>query len=62
MEYNNFLNKADPIKEDEVHPWQQFRQTTNTNVRHYKADTDGRFKPRHTSLFRQKKIKFEVIK
>lgn len=56
MELNNFQNKADPIGENEVHPWQQFRQTTETDVRHYKRDLDGKFKPQ------KKNNKGEVLK
>lgn len=54
LRYQSFLNQVDPIKDDEVHPWQQFRQTSNTDVKHFKEKDGARFKPIHTSLYRNK--------
>lgn len=64
MEYHSFLNKADPIIENETHPWQQFREEIKTDTKYYKPDTDGMFKARHISLFRQKKheVKAKIVK
>uniref|UniRef100_A0A1Y1K6Z0 Pentacotripeptide-repeat region of PRORP domain-containing protein n=1 Tax=Photinus pyralis TaxID=7054 RepID=A0A1Y1K6Z0_PHOPY len=43
------------VEEEQVHPWQQYRQRTDTDLRHYKEkDAKTRFKPVHTSLYRQK--------
>lgn len=60
MRCSEFL-KANPINEDEIHPWQQFREPTNTDVKHFK-DTEARFKPRHTSLYKQKLQKNKIVR
>lgn len=38
--------------EEDPHPWQQYRQTNETEVRNVKDDT--RFKAKHASLFKVK--------
>lgn len=58
MQYKQWLEKVDPLDEDKIHPWQQFRQTSDTDVRHLK-DKEVHFKPRHTSLFKQKTVVVE---
>ncbi|XP_022912620.2 pentatricopeptide repeat-containing protein 1, mitochondrial [Onthophagus taurus] len=57
--HNVWKTQVDPILEDEEHPWQQFRQNSETNVKHVKdKEKSSRFKPRHLSLYRQKKGAF----
>ncbi|KRT81318.1 hypothetical protein AMK59_6297, partial [Oryctes borbonicus] len=56
LRYTTWKQEVDPINEDEIHPWQQFRQETKTDVKHYKDKSNAsRFKARHTSLYRRKK-------
>lgn len=58
MQYKQWLEKVDPLDEDKIHPWQQFRQTSNTDIQHIK-DKEVHFKARHTSLFKKKAVVIE---
>lgn len=53
MRYKTWLDEVEVDDSEDVHPWAQFRQTTNTDTRHYK-DKSQRFKARHISRFRVK--------
>ncbi|KAF5307034.1 hypothetical protein FQR65_LT07177 [Abscondita terminalis] len=51
------------VQEESVHPWQQYRQDSETDVRHYQdKESKSRFRPIHTSLFRKKSIVNNVKK
>lgn len=55
MRYKTWLEEIQVDDSEDVHPWKQFRETSDTNVHHYKdKEEKTRFKPVHTSLFRQK--------
>lgn len=56
--YKTWKNEIN-IQDTNTHPWQQYRQTNDADVRHYKdKEAKSRFKPVHTSLYRRKtKIK-----
>lgn len=53
MRYKTWLQEVKMDTADEEHPWAQFRQETQTNVKHYK-DKTTHFKPRILSRFRVK--------
>ncbi|XP_018322813.1 pentatricopeptide repeat-containing protein 1, mitochondrial [Agrilus planipennis] len=58
MRYKSWLKEVTFDSEDEIHPWQQFREEVKTDVNHYRdRDVKTRFKPRHLSLFKQKTSK-----
>ncbi|KAF5304083.1 hypothetical protein FQA39_LY01868 [Lamprigera yunnana] len=45
------------VAEEEVHPWQQYRQSSDTNTLHYKDKAAKTyFKPIHNSFYRQKSL------
>ncbi|XP_017773300.1 PREDICTED: pentatricopeptide repeat-containing protein 1, mitochondrial [Nicrophorus vespilloides] len=58
MKYNKFKDEVE--LEEEEHPWTQYRQKTDTDVKFYN-DKTARFKARHTSLYRQKKTPVDVV-
>lgn len=53
LRYKTFIRDNESIEEEKEHPWQQYRQETETDVLYYK-DKDSRFKPRRSSYFMQK--------
>lgn len=53
MRYKTWLTEAQVDDTDEIHPWAQFRQSTETDVKHYKEKA-VRFKPKVLSRFKVK--------
>lgn len=53
MRYKDWLTQVQIDKSEEMHPWDQYEQTTEGNVR-YKENDGERFKKRHASLFKVK--------
>ncbi|EFA00524.1 pentatricopeptide repeat-containing protein 1, mitochondrial [Tribolium castaneum] len=53
MRYKTWLDEVEVDDSEDVHPWAQFRQTSDTDSRHYK-DKSQRFKARHLSRFKVK--------
>nr|CAI5840324.1 unnamed protein product [Callosobruchus analis]CAI5870058.1 unnamed protein product [Callosobruchus analis] len=40
--------------EEDVHPWQQFRESSEENKYYKSKDASSKFKPRHSSAFKIK--------
>ncbi|KAJ3661805.1 hypothetical protein Zmor_006187 [Zophobas morio] len=53
MRYKTWLEEIEVDDTEDIHPWAQYRQTTETDTRHYK-DKSHRFKATHTSRFKVK--------
>uniref|UniRef100_A0A6P7F786 Pentatricopeptide repeat-containing protein 1, mitochondrial n=1 Tax=Diabrotica virgifera virgifera TaxID=50390 RepID=A0A6P7F786_DIAVI len=53
IQYKKWLNEVRVDDSENVHPWQQFRET-NDNEHKYKPKDTARFKPRRLSLFKVK--------
>lgn len=53
MRYKTWQNEVQPDINEETHPWQQFRQPVDTNIKNYK-DPATHFKPRIKSRFKVK--------
>ncbi|XP_018572924.1 pentatricopeptide repeat-containing protein 1, mitochondrial [Anoplophora glabripennis] len=52
--YKSWNQEIEIDESEDVHPWQQYREENDQDVRAYKWKDGTRFKPRHTSLFRKK--------
>ncbi|CAH0547474.1 unnamed protein product [Brassicogethes aeneus] len=52
--YKNWLNEIQIDKNEEAHPWQQYRQKTVGNEKYFKTKDTARFKPKHNSMFKVK--------
>lgn len=53
MRYKSWLEEINIDSNDDVHPWTQYRQPTETNTKKFKW-TNTQFKPKITSRYRQK--------
>jgi pentatricopeptide repeat domain-containing protein 1 len=53
MRYKTWLEQVEIDDSDNIHPWTQYRQTIDTDVKHYK-DKSQKFKARHLSKFKVK--------
>lgn len=51
--YSNWLKEIQIDDTEDEHPWHQYRTPNENDAKYYK-DTADHFKPRHTSLFKQK--------
>ncbi|CAG9818539.1 unnamed protein product [Phaedon cochleariae] len=52
-QYKSWIEKVEIDDSTDIHPWQQFRQTTDGEYKYKPKDT-ARFKARHTSVFKFK--------
>ncbi|KAK4876562.1 hypothetical protein RN001_009068 [Aquatica leii] len=62
MEYREWCGEV-KVQDEDTHPWQQYRQTSETDSRHYvDKESKSRFRPVHNSLFKHKSVVRNITK